>query len=239
VASAIGNDVSGASGVSSTLNNLCSSSVATACSETSVRTTLAQFNAACASDIASNADVKRLYDTIYAVVPFRTALCTKDESGRYCATQVPKTSDGKVAGGVTPDVAQKALTSTSNGVTVPNANAFASYNVPFLMISPDLEAKDLCTTCTKNILLGYMDYESTTSYAPGINNSALLVGQSAIYSAVKSKCDEGFLGSGYSAAGAAGQGILGGFGKSGAERTGAAVVATLGAVAMAVFAVGL
>jgi len=217
----------GTAAVSSALNNLCSSSVNSACSTASTRQHCSQFYTACQSEIdGGNAQVKNLYETLYILAPMRNALCSKDDQGRYCATQTPK-SNGLLAGGVSAANVQKYIGSNTGGVTTANATTFANQNVPMLFISPDLDATSLCTTCTRNVYNAFSDFESDASYGPGLAKSTLLQGQTNLYNSIQSKCPAKFLTSGgVQAAGAAKDGLGNGL-LNGAERTAAGAMAAL------------
>jgi hypothetical protein len=80
----------------------------------------------------------------------------------------------------------------------------ASTNILFLYLTPDLPDNKLCTTCTKNILRAYMDFEASVPYAPGLAQSALFPGQTQLYQAITSKCGKDFLGGPAQAAGGIG-----------------------------------
>jgi len=217
----------GSAAVSSSLGSLCATNIDSACSADTVGPVIGKMQATCQRELDSNNEqVKKIYDSVYAMAPFRKALCAKDDSGRYCLTQVPK-SNGLVAGGMAPTDVQKYISSTSGGVTTVNGTTFANQNVPFQFISKDSDAGVLCTTCTRNIFTAWSDWESQVPYAPGVSNAMLFKGQSDIYSAIKTKCPANFLStSGVVAAGAAGQGI-GSKMLNGAERTAAGAAATL------------
>jgi hypothetical protein len=229
----------GSAAVSSSLSNLCGNTIDGACSTTTMGKVIAEIFAACQKEINSNDQVKMLFDTVYVMGPFRKALCAKDDSGRSCATQIPK-SNGLVAGGVAPSNAQKYIASTNGAVSTVNATTFTNQNVPFLFISQDSDASTLCTTCTRNIFTAYADWETQVPYAPGISQSKLLQSQNNIYSAIKSKCPSNFLSSsGVQAAGAAGKGIGSGL-LNGAERTASgAASALIGGALLAVVAMAL
>jgi len=216
----------GSAAVSSSLNNLCAASLDTACSASTMSPVVGKMDAACQAERASNGQVKKIYDSVYGMAAFRKALCAKDDSGRYCLTQVPK-SNGLVAGGMSPSDVQKYIGSTTGGVSTVNETTIANQNVAFQFISKDADASALCTTCTRNIFTAWSDWESQVPYAPGVSNAMLFKGQSDIYSAIKSKCPANFLSSsGVVAAGAAGQGI-GSKMINGAERTAAGAAAAL------------
>lgn len=84
---------------------------------------------------------------------------------------------------------------------IPNLTMYAQTNLPFDFITPTLNATELCVPCTRTILTAYMTFESNVPYGPGFNNSQILANQSALYSAIQSKCPTGFLSGAVAAAG--------------------------------------
>jgi len=74
-------------------------------------------------------------------------------------------------------------------------------NLAFLFLTPSQDATTLCTACSRNVLTAYINFESDVPYAPGLNQSQLLDTQSALYSAIQSKCPAGFLNGAVQAAG--------------------------------------
>jgi len=80
----------------------------------------------------------------------------------------------------------------------------------------------------------YINFESAVPYAPGLNKSSIMSGQSPLYSAISSECGASFMSGAVQAAG----GLSGGLVSNGAGRTVSAgsgalglLVAVLGAVA--------
>lgn len=217
----------GTAAVSSALNNLCSSTSTTACSETNVRSTLAGFYSACQDELVNtkNEKVIAIYDTLYILYPFFTASCSKDDSGRYCATQIA---------GSPP--AANSLYSTSGQQVLPSYSSLKSSNAAFLFITPSLASDALCTACTRSVLTAYVSFESDISYAPGLDSSVLLAGQSALYQAVNATCGSTFLSGVVNAGGALSGGVVGNSKKSGASKTTQAgaggIAALIGAAAV-------
>jgi hypothetical protein len=128
---------------------------------------------------------------------------------------------------------------TGNTTTalIPNVTTYQDTNLVFLFLEPSMTFTQLCTTCTRNILTPYITFESSLPYAPGLNNSLLLKGQSALYNYILSTCPTGFLSGAVQAAGGLSNGIL----ASSAPRTISAdvslfVSAILGAAGLAVTA---
>ncbi|KAI0696093.1 hypothetical protein BC835DRAFT_1505848 [Cytidiella melzeri] len=221
----------GTASATTALSSLCSNT--NACSEATMRSTLADFYAACQPELTSspNAQVMNIYDVLYTLVPYIQAACSKDDSGNYCITQL--------AG--TPPAASSLYTGSQQTLT-PNFSALQSSNAAFLFLDPTLDESKLCQSCTRSIMTSYISFESDISYAPGLAQSVLLKGQTALYQAIQTTCGGSFLSGAVQAAGSLSNSILGG--TSGAASTrvpgssGAGMIASLlGAVTVAVAAV--
>jgi hypothetical protein len=87
----------------------------------------------------------------------------------------------------------------------PNITTFRENALPFLFVTPDLDATRLCTACTRNVITNYVNFASNTPYGPGFANSLLLSSQPALLSAVNDKCPASFLGNAIDAAGGIGK----------------------------------
>ena len=66
-------------------------------------------------------------------------------------------------------------------------------NLPYLFFTPNLSEAQLCVECLHQVLMAYIKFESDIPFSYGLNNSILLGTQSALYTAVKSKCLANFL----------------------------------------------
>jgi len=224
---------SSASTVSSALNNVCASSTSSACSETAIRVALSSFQTACNTELVSshNAAVTTIYDVIYSIIPLLSAVCTKSDNGQYCVTNLaavtPNATPPTLTSGTTLSTVQQYM-----GTTSPNATLFQAVNLPFLFLSQSLNANELCTTCTRNIITSWIDFEQNVPYASGLSNSALLSGQTGVFNAINGACGVNFLSGQVQAAGGLSGGLTGP--SSGASK---AVVAQFGAVAVAMGAV--
>ncbi|CDO77478.1 hypothetical protein BN946_scf184902.g12 [Trametes cinnabarina] len=210
------------SAISSALNSVCSSSAT--CSETVIRSKLADFYNACTDELSTNPnqDVIRTYDVLYALTPFKNAICSKDDSGRYCVNQIASNSTAS-SSGIIPSIAQfvsTPLAAVSSAVSrratvqqvvavAPNATTFAANNLLFLMLKPNLPSSSLCASCTRSVLTSYISYESETPYAPGLSSSVLLSGQSKLYQGVQSTCGANFLSGAVAAAAGLSGGVTG------------------------------
>lgn len=208
-----------ASTISSALNNVCSST--TSCDQSTVRGLLASFYGNCTAELTSsvNSDVIRTYDVLYSLIPFKEAVCSKDDSGRYCVSSLNTTSSAastvRLAGSSSSSgdslYSSVSLSSKRDDQVafVPNVTTYSSDNLLFLYLSPDLTSEQLCTTCTQEIMTAYMNFESSVAYAPGLANSPMLSGQTALYNGIQSICGSTFLsGSVVAAGGSISSGLL-------------------------------
>lgn len=242
--------------VTSALSQLCSST--TTCSDTVVRSQLTPFYTACSAELAgtnTNADVIRIYDVLYAVVPFKAAVCTKDDSGNYCATQISSgsaTSATASSGSKSVSSAQDTFELLKNNLVeqsgsaltrratvvqnvtaalVPNTTTFRTTGLPFLLLTPSTDSSELCTACTRSVLTAYINFEQDIPYAPGLPNSQILSGQTDLYNAVTSKCGSSFFSGAVQAAGGLSNGLI-----SGASQVHIDQVASIGTLFAAVAA---
>ncbi|KAF8582173.1 hypothetical protein K439DRAFT_1661962 [Ramaria rubella] len=183
------------------LSSICSTATSSGCSDSTLRTWLTYFKGNCTNEMLTNPnkDVVALYDVLYVVKPFTGAVCAQDGSGNYCLNNLSGNSTAKAASGIT-NAAQTPLTSSDG---TPDAEAFSNANVMFLGANPSMDATDLCTPCTKNILTGYISWESSTPLANGIANSPLLASQTPLWNAVQTKCPSDFISGTLANAGAA------------------------------------
>jgi hypothetical protein len=191
-----------AEGVTSTLTALCNSS---ACNAGALRSALSKFAVACNEELTTkkNDDVIRTYDVLYSVQPLKEAICAKDDDGSWC---LPKVT-ANIA-----DADKSAIQSTLSKrapAVSPNVGTYCSTNLAFLFVKPSWSEANLCTTCTKNILTSYINFESTLPYAPGLDSSALLCGQTELYQGITNTCGASFLQSQVQAAGGIASGIGG------------------------------
>ncbi|KAL0952608.1 hypothetical protein HGRIS_006863 [Hohenbuehelia grisea] len=235
--------------VTSSLNTLCGSSTSN-CNENVVRGKLADFYSACSAELTSDRkeDVLRTYDVLYALTPLKNAVCTKNDAGAFCVQQasLPGSSSVSASGlsnalvntGDDADI-QKYLYQDAQlsrrapvAALVPNTTTYAASNLAFLFLQPSDSSEVLCTSCTRNILTAYINFESSVPYAPGLDSSPMLSGQKALYDAIIEKCGKNFLGGAVQAAGSlAGNGPLSG-GKNAAMKS-------VGSTGVASFAVAL
>lgn len=231
--------------VTSALTSLCSDSVSNACPESLIRSKIAAFYTACTPELTTGKvpDVVRLYDVIYTLLPLKTAMCSKDDSGSWCvmAAATSTREDDDEINGESPTLAQLlALLYTDNSgalkrradvtAILPNMTTYHDTNLPFLFITPSLDATKLCTTCTRNVLTAYINFESNVPHGPGLSNSQILNTQPDLYAAIQTKCPSGFLSGAVQAAG----GLSGGIFSSAAISTVGAEYQSILAMAMGV-----
>lgn len=220
----VGSDSStvSASTVTSTLNTLSTS--LSACSESVIRGKLTDFYAACSNELTSspNPDVTRAYDVLYVLYPFSQAVCTKDDSGNYCVLEVGSTSnstktllssdstDSPPVDGLWSPLPNGNTRRGEDQVVIPNLQEFKRLNLVFLGLLPSLTADQLCKPCTRNVLNQYIQFMSSIPYAPGIQNSPTMGGETDLYNAVQQKCGAPFLSGSVQAAGGISGNILNG-----------------------------
>ncbi|KAH0834091.1 hypothetical protein J3R83DRAFT_11376 [Lanmaoa asiatica] len=242
------------SAISNALNTLCASSAFSACSQNTVTAQLSAFYAACSGELTSipNQEVKSTYDVLYSLVPLGLAICSKDDSGKYCATALSNSSSTGSVALVDSEKSQKQTllsqylyttpgsnslptrrdASNTTSALVPNTTTYQDTNLLFLFLEPSMPSSELCTTCTRNIMTPYITFESNCPYAPGMSNSLLFAGQLSLYNNITSKCGSSFLSGAVQAAGGLSSGLLSGAApRVGGQELSAAVSAILGVAA--------
>lgn len=146
------------------------------------------------------------------MIPLRTSVCSKDDSGTYCVLA----PSGGTAETPNIDLTQflvnkdSALSRRAPTAVTPNVTTFHDNNIVFLFYNPDLDATALCTSCVRQVLTAYVTFESDIGYGPGLASSLFLDKQPALYEAVKNKCPAGFLSGAVQAAGGLSGGTLSG-----------------------------
>jgi len=182
--------------VNSALNNICSSS--NTCPSVLINAQLALFYAACQPELTTSkiAAVIATYDVLYTFPLLQQALCQKDSTGKYCVVNMtsPSTSTTKRSSSLDRRDSQTPL--------VQELTTYGANDIPFLTLSPSLTAQQLCTQCTREIMTVYTTQLNSVPYGPGLNNSLILSGQPALYSAINTKCGADFLSGAVQAAGA-------------------------------------
>lgn len=148
------------------ISSLCAATTSNTCPDSTMRSWLAYFRGNCTNELLTNPNqqVVGIYTSFYAIKPFLNAVCAKDTAtGSYCLSQLGSNSTAKAAGGMA-NAAQQPL-ADANGV--PNAEAFSNANILWLGANPNMDAASLCTTCTKNVLTSYIQWESANP--PAVN----------------------------------------------------------------------
>lgn len=154
---------------------------------------MADFYSACSAELTSNpnTDVLQIYDTLYTILPIKTAICSQDDGGNYCSTQAKLPASSGQAAQI-----QKVLAIPADGnvaALVVNGTTFGNANIPFLFLQPSLSSADLCNVCTRKILNAYLNFEAKVPYAPGMAKSFLLSNQPALYLGIQNTCGSSFL----------------------------------------------
>lgn len=184
-----------ASAVSKTLSSLCSTN---SCSASSMRAKLTEFKDACSADLTSNDMVAKQYDVWYSLIPFKSAICAKDaDTQAYCLLNT-SSSSSSTSNTRRSDVTyaanhlERSVHKRAQTVLMPNTDTFRNSNLMYLFISPVMNAGELCTSCTQQILSKYVAWESATPYALGLSKSPLLGAQSQLWAAMQEKCPADF-----------------------------------------------
>jgi len=175
-----------------------------------MRSKLTEFKDACSAELTGatpDPTVVQNYDTMYAMYPFKDAMCSKDaDTQAYCVLNIGTGSSttgttSNIATGPSESVAfaaahlEKAYVRkrASGQTVVVNPGTYRTTNLMYLFTSPDMNAGELCTSCTQQIVSKYVAFESSTPYALGLKNSPLLGGQSDLWTAIQEKCPASFL----------------------------------------------
>jgi hypothetical protein len=206
--------------LSAALTTLCTST--TMCDPATIRSYLGKFLAACPAELQSspNKAVVDIYDALYALTPFKSAVCAQDTGEKYCLTQssgngathLVDTNGGDPVNYLWQPVAPLSRRDSPATPLTLNQTTWSTNNIAFLGIQPSLPQDQLCVPCTRAVLTPYINFESSVPYAPGIAQSAIMSGQTDLYNAVNSKCGSSFLSGAVQAAGGLGSG--GPFGQS-------------------------
>jgi hypothetical protein len=118
-------------------------------------------------------------------------------------------------------------------VFIPDATVFSGKNIAFLGLLPSLPEKQLCTSCTREVMNCYMTQLNDVPYGPGLSNSVLFPGEPALYNAINQQCGASFLSGQVQAAGGLATGAAPRSADSGFALVSSAIVAAAaGAVAL-------
>ncbi|KAH6912064.1 hypothetical protein BKA70DRAFT_1145337 [Coprinopsis sp. MPI-PUGE-AT-0042] len=172
--------------IASALENVCGSD---ACPSTLITQQVTAFYSACTAELTSSPvdEVVRLYDILYVINPMKGAICSKDDTNKWCVMA------SNNLGGASASDLQSSLYTQDGQTVIPNTKSFSENNLPFLLLKPSLDKDALCKPCTRNVLRSYIDHESAVPYAPGLAKSQLLQSQSALFTAVTEKCSSDFM----------------------------------------------
>jgi hypothetical protein len=158
--------------------------------------------------------VIRQYDVLYVLTPMTQAVCSKDDSGKYCVTQISSGSSSGQPGSKLVEQAkefdssslyskieknqplhrrqQRVVVNVTEAIA-PNTTTFSNNNVPFLFLTPSTDSSRLCTACTRAVLTAFISFEQKVPYFLGIPQSPLMKGQQPLYQAVIATCGSEFL----------------------------------------------
>ncbi|CEH17954.1 hypothetical protein CBOM_04329 [Ceraceosorus bombacis] len=238
------------------LDRICSAS---ACDSGTIRKKLSDFYSACRAEVqATQQQVLEVYDFLYLINPFRQAVCTKDDSQKYCLLNIAPTAaktattkrslgtdDPELSGAarrhdavqVAEEIVRRQTTVAADdnldqGVGATAASSSADTNIAFLFLQPDAQKDVLCSSCTKNILAAYIEFETSIPYAIGLSRSSQLKGQSDLYKSAKKTCGNDFTVSINQIAGTTAFSEVSAAGKMLATSAVAAIVALLVSVAL-------
>jgi len=153
-----------------------------ACKQSDIQTAVTSFYAACQGELVSGSQpsVGTTFELLYAIIPMRNAVCSKSTDGSYCLSKAKK------AGGHAKRADDQAQMSQINP-EVWNQN-----NVQYLFMDVNQSVEQLCTACTKQILVAYVSYENAQTFPLGISNSKILGGQKQLWQAITAKCPADF-----------------------------------------------
>jgi hypothetical protein len=78
-------------------------------------------------------------------------------------------------------------------VVTPNTTTYRTTNLPFLFLQPSFTSSQLCTPCTREVMVAYIKWESAVPYALGLSASPILGGQIELWNAINSTCGTTFI----------------------------------------------
>ncbi|RXK38160.1 hypothetical protein M231_04534 [Tremella mesenterica] len=88
------------------------------------------------------------------------------------------------------DSAQVVEAATLN---TPNTTTYRNTMLPFLFLQPDMKAAQLCTPCTREVMVSYVKFEAAYPYTMGLASSAILGGQPKLWNAINGTCGPNFI----------------------------------------------
>ena len=78
-------------------------------------------------------------------------------------------------------------------VIAPNVTTYRNTNLPFLFLQPSMASTELCTPCTREIMVSYIKWETQVPYALGLSQSPTLGGQLDLWTAINSTCGANYV----------------------------------------------
>jgi len=91
-----------------------------------------------------------------------------------------------------PQLSARAPGDAQTSYMTPNATTYRTTSLPYLFLQADMNAKLLCSTCTKSILAAYISWESQVPYALGLGSSPILGGQQQLWTGIGQTCGANF-----------------------------------------------
>lgn len=78
-------------------------------------------------------------------------------------------------------------------VITPNVTTYRNTNLPFLFLQPSYPSAQLCTPCTREIMVAYIKWETQVPYALGLAQSPTLGGQIELWNAITGTCGANYV----------------------------------------------
>ena len=198
--------------MSSALQGLCAAN--DGCDRTLVHQFIAQFWDQCADELEARQDqVVQLYEYLYIFIPFRDAICSRNQQGDYCLSALAPSMAGDADTDMVqlyrrgvPDVDANDVESDAYWErvlpSIPRASTLAAKapDLPtlqpqqvFFFLSGSSPKDTLCTECAHHVLASYIRFELSAPFALGLDSSPVLQSQQAIYEQAKKVCGASFV----------------------------------------------
>lgn len=194
------------------LHGLCAAN--DGCDRPLVRQFIAQFWDQCTDELEARQDqIVQLYEYLYIFIPFRDAICSRNQQGDYClaalAPSMATDADSDMVQlyrrGV-PDIDANDVESDAYWErvmpSIPRASTLAA-KMPalpqlqpqqiFFFLSGSSPKDTLCTECARHVLASYIRFELSAPYALGLDSSQVLQSQQAIFEQAKHVCGSDFV----------------------------------------------
>lgn len=172
----------------STLDDTCSSNGG--CERSLIRNYIATFWDKCSDELeGGNEAVKEIYDYVYMFVPFRDAVCSRDDD-QYCVLGLVPQNLRAIK---QLQASRANAMSLAAGASAVNQTSDVLVDQAFLFLSPASNETIMCSKCSKEVLSAYVSFEMATPYALGIERSEVLGKQSHIVSHAQDLCGESFV----------------------------------------------